>query len=415
MNILLLSKEYPPHIYGGAGVHVDYLCREIVRLEGGRHRLQVLCFGEQDIQDANLKVKGIAHRADLPPGQPVHASLLDTLGRNLAMSALACEADIVHCHTWYTYLAGCLIKELLQIPLVITTHSLEPHRPWKREQLGTGYDVSSWLEETAVRAADGIIAVSNAMQVDATRLYAAPQEKVRVIHNGIDPDQYRPTMSADVLSRYGIQPARPYILFVGRITRQKGVVHLVRAIPQVEEGMQVVLCAGAPDTDAIAHEMKEAVARAGEQCTQPIVWIRKMIPREDLVVIYSHAELFVCPSVYEPFGIINLEAMACQTPVVASAVGGIPEVVVHGETGLLVPFDPVGEGNAEPLEPDRYARDLAGAINDLLRDPEKRRSMGLAARQRVEAHFSWNAIARKTVAYYQELCGRTAKPARHAP
>jgi glycogen synthase len=413
MNILLLSKEYPPHIYGGAGVHVDYLSSEISRLDGDTHRVRVLCFGSQNSQDSNLRVTGLPETSGLPVRNSGHAGLFDTLGRNLAMAAVASEADVVHCHTWYTYLAGCLIKELLQIPLVVTAHSLEPHRPWKQEQLGNGYGVSSWLEGAALRNADGIIAVSNAMQADISRLYGMTPEKIHVIHNGINLGQYCRTLDPDILTRYGIAPDMGFILFVGRITRQKGIIHLVNALPLVDEGVQIVLCAGAPDTDAIAREMEAAVEKVRALTRNPIIWIRDMIPRERLIVLYSHADLFVCPSIYEPFGIINLEAMACRTPVVASAVGGIREVVVHGETGLLIPFEPSGEANPEPRDPKRYAQELAGAINELLRAPEKRSAMGLASRRRVEDRFSWNAIARRTVAYYQNLCDMKSKTDRH--
>lgn len=405
MNILLLSKEYPPHVYGGAGVHVNYLSDAMAHLEGGDQRVRVLCFGEQDTHVGNLDVRGIPESRSLASGHSEHAGLIDSLGRNLAMAADVSEADVVHCHTWYTYLAGCLIKELLRIPLIVTAHSLEPHRPWKQEQLGNGYGVSSWLEESALRKADGIIAVSKAMQADICQLYGAPPQKVQVIHNGIDPRQYRRTSDPSVLLRHGIAPDRPSILFVGRITRQKGIIHLVNALAWVDEGVQIVLCAGAPDTEAIAREMEAAVAKARELTRNPIIWIREMLPRESLIVLYSHADLFVCPSIYEPFGIINLEAMACRTPVVASAVGGIREVVVHGETGLLVSFEPCGEGNPEPRDPVRYARELAEAVNRLLRDPGRRRTMGMAARRRVEDHFSWNAVALQTLEYYNQLLG----------
>ncbi|HHP7233557.1 MAG TPA: glycogen synthase [Desulfobacterales bacterium] len=400
MNILLLTNEYPPNIYGGAGVHVDHLTRELQRIEKNGHRLQVFSFGDQQIADKNLAVKGIAG-TETRGLQP--AKIIDTLYRNLIMTGSARTADIVHCHTWYTHLAGCLIQQMLQIPLVVTVHSLEPHRPWKKEQLGNGYHASRWLEKTALLNADGIIAVSQSMQQNVQTLYGIPADRIRVIYNGIDTARYRRIHSPETLAAYGIDPDRPYILFVGRITRQKGILHLVNAIPHLTERVQVVLCAGAPDTEAIAAEMQQRVAAARARTANHIVWIADIVPVDDLVALYSHAALFVCPSVYEPFGIINLEAMACGTPVVASAVGGIREVVVSGETGMLVPLTPKSVTDAEPRDPHRFAHDLAAAVNELLAAPEKRRSMAAACRRRVERHFSWQHIARQTLNYYLEL------------
>ncbi len=403
MKILMITNEYPPHIYGGAGVHVDYLCRELVRLDGARHQLQVLCFGDQRETGANFSVAGIAGMPELFRQAGANEKVIDVLGRNIAVTGLAASADVVHCHTWYTYLAGCLVKQFLDIPMIITVHSLEPKRPWKREQIGTGYNVSSWLEKTAMDNADGIIAVSQGMKNDIIDCYRPDPEKIRVIYNGIDTGQYQRTLKPEILASYGINPLKPYVLFVGRITRQKGIIHLVHALPYIEEGVQIVLCAGAPDTEAIAQEMRVEVERARAGAPNDIIWIPEMVPVEWIVVLYSHAALFVCPSVYEPFGIINLEAMACGAPVVAAAVGGIPEVVVHGQTGILVPFDPVSSANPEPLRPEQYARDLAAAINELLRAPERRQIMGAESRRRVEAHFQWEAIARQTLDYYEEL------------
>lgn len=403
MNILMITNEYPPHIYGGAGVHVDYLCRELVRLSGAQHRLQVMCFGDQQEAGANFDVTGIAGMPELFCPKGANDKVLDVLGRNIAIAGLAGIADIVHCHTWYTFLAGCLAKQFLDIPLVITVHSLEPKRPWKREQIGTGYNVSSWLEKTAMENADGIIAVSQGMKNDILNCYQPDPEKIRVIYNGIDTVQYTKTLKPDILASYGIDPLKPYVLFVGRITRQKGIIHLVHALPHIEAGVQIVLCAGAPDTEAIAHEMKVEVECARAGTSNEIIWIPEMVPVQRIVVLYSHAALFVCPSVYEPFGIINLEAMACGTPVVAAAVGGIPEVVVDGKTGILVPFEPVSSADPEPIRPEQYARDLAAAINELLAVPERRQAMGAEARRRVEAHFGWEAIALQTLDYYDEL------------
>jgi starch synthase len=403
MNILMITNEYPPHIYGGAGVHVDYLCRELVRMAGAEDRLQVLCFGDQRETGAHIDVTGISGISEFFCRPGANQKVIDVLGRNLAMVGRAQDSDIVHCHTWYSYLAGCLLQQLMDIPMLISVHSLEPKRPWKREQLGNGYDVSSWLEKTAMENADGIIAVSEGMKDDILNLYQPPDEKVRVIYNGIDTGQYQKTLKPDILASYGIDPLKPYVLFVGRITRQKGIIHLVHALPLIEEGTQIVLCAGAPDTEAIAGEMRAEVQRAQAGSRNDIIWIPEMVPVESLVVLYSHAALFVCPSVYEPFGIINLEAMACGTPVVAAAVGGIPEVVVDGQTGILIPFEPAGDANPEPARPAQYARELASAINELLGAPQRRQAMGIEARRRVEAHFGWKAIARQTLDYYEEL------------
>ncbi len=404
MRTLLLSNEFPPNIYGGAGVHVDHLCRELARLGGDEHSLQVLCFGDQRGPGANWAIRGVAGIPLAFCREGNHSKVMEVLGRNIAMTAQAADADLVHCHTWYTYLAGCLIKQLLDIPMLLTMHSLEPKRLWKREQLGNGFNVSSWLEKTALENADGIIAVSQGMKDDILDIYRTAPEKIRVIHNGIDTGLYRKTTDPGALASYGIDPNQPCVLFVGRITRQKGIIHLVRALPHIETGTQIVLCAGAPDTQAIAAELHAAVERARAATSNKIIWIPDMVPVERLVALYSHAAVFVCPSVYEPFGIINLEAMACGTPVVASAVGGIPEVVVDGQTGILIRFEPAGHADPEPQRPEQYARDLAAAVNALLRAPERRQAMGIEARRRVEAHFGWEAIARQTVDYYKELC-----------
>jgi glycogen synthase len=405
LRIAILTNEYPPHVYGGAGVHVEYLTRELARLDGGAHTVTVLCFGDQLVHDGNLTVRGVRPDFTLPAQDPRHRKFLDTLARDLLMAGALSGVDVLHCHTWYSHFAGCLARQLTGAPMVLTTHSLEPHRPWKAEQLGTAYRASSWVERTAYQNADGVVAVSESMREDVHSLYGVPRERIRVIHNGIDLEQYRPTISPAVLARYGIDPAQPYILFVGRITRQKGIIHLVRAVPHIQAGTQVVLCAGAPDTEEIGREMAEAVEAARRGTANPVLWVAQMVPQEDLIPIYSQAALFVCPSVYEPFGIINLEAMACGVPVVASAVGGIKEVVVPGETGLLVPLEARGPTDFEPRDPDRFARDLAEAINRLLSGPEGRARMGARARERVERHFSWPSIARRTFDFYRDVCG----------
>jgi starch synthase len=401
MRIALLSNEYPPHIYGGAGVHVDYLSRAIIALEDGKHYLQIFCFGDQKVSSKNSIIRGITPRAKLPFQDSRHKKLFDALYRDLVMAGSVQEADLVHCHTWYTHLAGCLLKELLDIPLILTVHSLEPHRPWKEEQLGNAYAVTTWLEKTALLNANGVIAVSKSMKEDVRQHFGISPKKIRVIHNGIDLDQYKPTFDPAIISSYGINPDKPFVLFVGRITRQKGIIHLVNGLPYVDRDIQVVLCAGAPDTEEINIEMKQRVEEARATTNNQIVWIPEFLPQDHIVVLYSHASLFVCPSVYEPFGIINLEAMACNTPVVASAEGGIREVVVHNKTGLLVDFE--SGDNFEPKRPEQFSRDLAAAINQLLASPETLKVMGAESRKRVEQHFSWENIARQTLDYYREV------------
>jgi glycogen synthase len=404
MRIALLCNEYPPHIYGGAGVHVDYLTRELVTLENGKHCLQILCFGEQNKSSENLIVQGILSSADFPLQDSRHKKLFDALYRNLVMAGSVKEADLIHCHTWYTHFAGCLLKELLDIPLILTVHSLEPHRPWKEEQLANAYAASTWLEKTALLNADGVIAVSKSMKEDVQQLYGISAEKIRVIHNGIDLDHYKPTFDDKIISYYGINPNKPFVLFVGRITRQKGIIHLINGIPHIDRDIQIVLCAAAPDTLAIVKEMKGKIEKVKGNSKNQIIWISEVVPEDHLAVLYTHASVFVCPSVYEPFGIINLEAMACNTPVVASAVGGIREVVVHNETGLLVDFE--SGDNFEPKRPEQFSRDLAAAINQLLASPEKLIAMGIESRKIVEQHFSWKNIARQTLEYYQEVTAR---------
>ena len=403
MRIGILTNEYPPNVYGGAGVHVEYLTRELAALDGGRHFVRVLAFGNQAEHSPTLAVNGVQPPARIPAQDPRHSKLFDTLMQDLVMSGLATDLDIVHCHTWYSHFAGCLVKQLQNVPLVLTTHSLEPHRPWKVEQLGTAYHASSWLERTAYQNADGVVAVSAAMKNDVQAIYHVESDRVRVIHNGIDLQQYRPRPDPGVLEQYGIRADAPFVLFVGRITRQKGIIHLVNAIRHIRAGVQIVLCAGAPDTPEIAVEMTQAVERARADSQHEIVWIQEMLPKDRVIALYTHAAIFVCPSVYEPFGIINLEAMACETPVVASSVGGIPEVVEHGVTGLLVAPEAISATEVEPRNPGQFSRDLAAAVNVLIDDPALRRSMGEKARLRVEQTFSWTSIARQTLGFYEEL------------
>lgn len=403
MKVVLLTNEYPPQVYGGAGVHVTQLVRSLAALEGGAHGIHVLCFGSQEALDGNVRVQGFDPSFEVPFQDPRHRPFLETLARNVAMTGSVEQADVLHGHTWYACLAGCFLKQILNAPLVLTTHSLEPHRPWKEEQLGGAYRATAWLERVAYENADGVIAVSNAMKRSVQAVYGLPEDRVRVIHNGIDLEAFRPVRDDDVLRAHGIDPTRPFILFVGRITRQKGIEVLLGALPRLEARPQIVLCAGKPDTEALGREVTRRVEafRASGQGT--LVWIPRMLPTRDLSVLYTHAALFVCPSVYEPFGIINLEAMACETPVVATAVGGIPEAVTHGETGLLVPFEPLAAERHEPKDPEGLSAGLADAMNALLADPPRARRMGREGRVRVERLFGWERIARQTLAYYRDL------------
>ena len=399
MEIVLLTNEYPPTIYGGAGVHIDYLSKELAKLHGREHKIRVFCFGDQDFEEQNLSVKGLHHHVSLPMQDPRHQKFMDAMLRDVMMAGSVQKADIIHCHTWYTHFAGCLLKEILGTKLVLTTHSLEPHRPWKSEQLGSAYRASSWVEKTAYQNADGVIAVSESMKNNVQSLYDFPQNKIQVIHNGIDLDQYKPKPNPDLLRSYQIDPDRPYILFVGRVTRQKGIIHLIHAMKYLRPELQVVLCAGAPDTQEIGREMEQAVKTVSK--TRKVIIISRILPREEIVSLYTHAAVFVCPSVYEPFGIINLEAMACETPVVASNVGGIPEIVLHNETGLLVPLD--------SQDGEKFSKDLADAILQLINSPEKMRDMGKRSRKRVEKYFSWPIIAQKTLEFYQKLSNTVSR------
>jgi len=400
VRALILTNEFPPEIYGGAGVHVDELTRHL----RGLIELDVRSFGTASEESGGWRVRGYPPAHDVSPADERLRPMLAALSRDLAMVVDPVDADVVHVHTWYAHLAGVLVRLTYGIPLVLTVHSLEPLRPWKREQLGGGYEVSSWIERTAIESADAVIAVSQGTREDVLRLFDVRPERVHVIHNGIDPDFYHPDPATDALERHGVDPSVPYVLFVGRITRQKGIVHLARAIRHLDPGVGVVLCAGQPDTPEIGREMAEAVAAA--QAERPnVVWIGEMVSRTDVRQLYSHASVFCCPSVYEPFGIINLEAAACETPVVASAVGGIPEVVVDGETGLLVPVELQLDDPMSPVDPDRFELNLAGAINALMADPAALEAMGRAGRRRAVEVFGWESIARQTVDLYRSLLG----------
>ncbi|MDT9696427.1 glycogen synthase [Streptomyces sp. P17] len=379
MRVGLLTREYPPDVYGGAGVHVEFLARELRSLVD----LEVHCWGEGRAEGV------LRHR----PWSALDTAndALRTFSVDLAMAAALEGSELVHSHTWYANLGGHLGKLLYGVPHVMTAHSLEPLRPWKAEQLGGGYALSSWAERTAIETADAVIAVSGAMREDILACYPAlDPARVRVVHNGIDTGLYRPDHGTDVLDRIGIDRDRPYVLFVGRITRQKGVPHLLRAVRDIDPAAQVVLCAGAPDTPEIDQEFRDLFeelsrVRAG------VHWIPQMLPRPEVIQLLTHAAVFVCPSVYEPLGIVNLEAMACGTPVVASQVGGIPEVVDDGKTGLLVPLD------------DDFEAALTQALDSVLGDPEGARAMGEAGRERAVGEFGWDAVARRTVRLYEEI------------
>jgi starch synthase len=399
MRVGLMTREYPPQVYGGAGVHVEYLSRELAKLI----EVEVHCWGPQRADEGNLHVIGDEPPAEVTAGTDAKfKTAVDALALNLSQMKELGRIDIVHTHTWYVSMAGFLAKKLYNIPFVLTTHSLEPLRAWKAEQLGSGYAMSSWMERTAILDADAIIAVSHGTKADILRAYPeVDAAKVHVIYNGIDLHEYQKTTATDALVKYGVDVSAPYVLFVGRITRQKGVVHLVEAVKYLPKGMQLVLCAGAPDTPEIAAEMRAGV-EAAQAAGGNIVWIEKMVTKPEAIELYSNCRVFCCPSVYEPFGIINLEAMACGAPVVASATGGILEVVVDGETGYLVPFelDPV---TGFPVDADRFARDLAARITELMGDAELCASMGDAGRKRVEQTFAWESVAAQTVKLYRGL------------
>lgn len=398
MKVLFLTNEYPPHIYGGAGVHVDYLSRELARTID----VDVRCFGNQRLEKGRLNVTGFDLDTTSFTCPKELQSVFGAVRRCTDFNTTNIDADLVHCHTWYSHLGGILAKLNYGIPLVVTVHSLEPLRPWKREQLGGGYDSSLWVEKAALEMADAIIAVSGATKRDIERLFDVDLTRLHVVYNGIDLDEYRKVDSTAALEHYAIDANKPYLLFVGRITRQKGIIDLARAIPFMDPGFQIVLCAAAPDTPQIAEEMKQAVEKA--RAKRPdIIWIQEMIDKKSACELYSHAAVFCCPSIYEPFGIINLEAMACETAVVASAVGGIKEVVVDGETGFLVPVEQRKESPFEPLHPEEFSRDLAARINQLMQDRHLREKFGKAGRKRAQEKFSWSKIAQETIALYESL------------
>ena len=390
MKALLVTREYPPHIYGGAGVVADQLSRALAR----RMKVEVRCFGPRDPRADEIAVRGYTPWERLGKGRdpeaPRFVPALETLSIGLAMARDPVDADVVHAHTWYADMGALWISTLFRIPLVVTLHSMEPLRPWKADQLGSGYLLSTWIEKTAVEAAHRVIAVSHMMREDIIRHFEVDPARVVTIHNGIDPDQFTRTEARDALDRLGVKS--PYVLFVGRITDQKGIFHLLEAAPRLPAGVQVVLCASAPDTPEIEERLRRRVAELPN-----VLWINEMVPVTVVAQLYSHCAVFCCPSVYEPFGLINLEAMACEAPVVASAVGGIVEVVEDGKTGVLV----------EPARPDV----LAAALTRMLSSPTLARDMGRAGRRRVEEKFSWASVAERTEAVYADAI---AELKRHA-
>ncbi|MGP0049634.1 MAG: glycogen synthase [Solirubrobacteraceae bacterium] len=390
MRVAILSREYPPNVYGGAGVHVEYLARELSRLE----QVTVHAWGAGDVP----------HRAwDALAGAAPEMAALRALSIDLTMAARTQDAQIVHSHTWYADLGGHLSKLTHGIPHVVTTHSLEPLRPWKAEQLGGGYAVSSWAEKTAVEAADAVIAVSDGTRSDVLACYpAVDPARVHVIYNGIDTGEYAPDPATDVLERYGIDPSAPSVVFVGRITRQKGVELLLRAARRFDPAAQLVLCAGSADTAGLRDEVQRRVDDL-QATRQGVVWREEMIAKREVIQLLSHATVFACPSIYEPLGIVNLEAMACEAAVVATATGGILEVVRDGDTGLLVPIEPRDDGTGAPRDPERFAADFADRVNALIADPDRARAMGRAGRARAIEHFAWPAIAAQTSALYRSL------------
>jgi len=396
-RVALLTREYPPDVYGGAGVHVQYLARELDRLVD----LTVHCWGD-DRTAGHPPV--VAHQPwERLAGPSPHAAALGAVSVDLTMAAAAEGTNLVHSHTWYANLGGHFAKLLYGVPHVVTVHSLEPMRPWKAEQLGGGYALSGYCERTALEHADAIIAVSNEHSRDLFTCYPAIEpERVSVIYNGIDTEEYAPDPATDVLERYGVDPGKPSVVFVGRITRQKGLTHLLDAALHIDAEAQLVLCAGAPDTPELAAEIGEKVERL-RASRGNVVWIEQMLAKPEVIQFLSHATVFVCPSIYEPLGIVNLEAMACEAAVVATRTGGIPEVVDDGVTGLLVPFEPRDDGSREPVDPAAFATEIASRVNDLLADPSRAERLGKAGRRRAVERFNWSAIAAETVALYERL------------
>jgi len=396
MRVALLTREFPPEVYGGAGVHVEYLVRELARhIDIGVH-----CFGGP--RESPHVARAYGPWPALTGEEPYRA-VLETVSIDLAMAAGVQGAGLVHSNTWYTNFAGHLAKMIHDIPHVITTHSLEPLRPWKAEQLGGGYALSQFCERTGIEAADAVIAVSNGMREDLLRCYPlVDPSRVHVIHNGIDVDEYSPTTATDSLAGLGVDPNRPSVVFVGRITRQKGIQYLLEAAPAIDPDAQIIFAAGAADTASFAEEMQQLVGEVSKK-RKRVVWIERHLTRTEMVQLLSNSTVFVCPSIYEPFGLVNIEAMACGAPVVATATGGIPEIVLDGETGLLVPFEPGDDQFGSPRDPEGFAKDIAARVNELIGDPGRAKSFGEAGRRRVIDHFGWPSIATQTIDLYKTL------------
>jgi starch synthase len=397
LRVDLLTREYPPEVYGGAGVHLEYLARDLRRLVDVR----VHCFGGKRDEP------GVTAYPEPLELEGANAALR-TMGVDLEMAAGCDGTDLVHSHTWYANFAGHTAKLLYGVPHVVTTHSLEPLRPWKAEQLGGGYALSSYCERTAIEGADAVIAVSGGMKRDVLTAYpSVDPDKIKVVYNGIDTEQYQPDRNTDVIERLGIDLSRPSVVFVGRITRQKGLPYLLRACHDLPPQAQIVLLAGAPDTKEIAAEVEGlAIQLRGARDDNGVIWVQEMLPKHEVVQVLTHATVFVCPSIYEPMGIVNLEAMACETAVVATATGGIPEVVADGETGLLVPIEQVADGTGVPVDPDRFVAALAAALTTLIEDPARAEQLGLAGRRRAVEHFSWSRIAEDTLSVYRSVLQR---------
>jgi alpha-maltose-1-phosphate synthase len=394
LRVDLITREYPPEVYGGAGVHLEYLSRDLRPLADVR----VHCFGAPRTEPG---VTAYPEPSELAGAN----AALRTMGIDLEMAA-GCEgAGVVHSHTWYANFAGHTAKLLYGVPHVVTTHSLEPLRPWKAEQLGGGYALSSFCERVAIENADAVVAVSGGMKKDVLTAYpSVDPDRIRVVYNGIDTELYRPDPGTDVIERLGIDLNRPSVVFVGRITRQKGLPYLMRACHDLPSEAQIVLLAGAPDTKEIADEV-EGLARQLREARDEhgVIWVQEMLPKHEVIQVLTHATIFVCPSIYEPMGIVNLEAMACETAVVATATGGIPEVVADGETGVLVPIEQLSDGSGTPVDPDRFVADFGAAMTRLIRDPQRAEQMGLAGRERAVTKFSWSRIAEETMKVYRSV------------
>ena len=399
MKALFYTKEFPPYVYGGAGVVVEYLATELEKLM----EIDIKCFGDQDTASGNMTVKGFPYNDPIfEKSEDKLKAVFNSLSTCLHMNAEVLDADVVHCHTWYAQFAGIVAKLCYGVPLVVTTHSLEPLRPWKKEQLGHGYEASSWIEKTAIEMADAVIAVSKETKEDVLKYFNVDEDKIKVIYNGINLKEYVVTNETSTLERYGIDKSKPYVLFVGRITRQKGIIHLVNAIKYIDPETQIILCAGAPDTPDIAKEMEDSVNEV-KKTRDNVIWIDEMLDKKEVIQLYSHADVFCCPSIYEPFGIINIEAMACETAVVASAVGGIKEVVVEGETGLLIPLEQQDVAPFEPIDPDKFSKDLADGVNKVINNKELKDTMAKNGRKRVEENFDWEAIAKQVEGLYKSI------------